>query len=71
MAINKRATKKRRLKFIKDDIQDILDKLSKLKVDLETEGEDGVSLITHISNIQIACNLNDNEPDGWKLKTEI
>ena len=69
--ICKRATKKRRLKFISEDIQKIQTELLKRKIDLETEDEDGVSLLTYICNIQTACNLNDNEPDEWKLNSEI
>jgi len=69
--IVKRATKKRRLKFISEDIQKIQTELSKRKIDLETEDDNGVSLLTYITNIQTACNLNDNEPDEWKLNSEI
>ena len=69
--IVKRATKKRRLKFISEDIQKIQTELLKRKIDLETEDDDGVSLLTYITNIQTACNLNDNEPDEWKLNSEI
>ena len=69
--IVKRATKKRRLKFISEDIQKIQTELSKRKIDLETEDDNGVSLFIYITNIQTACNLNDNEPDEWKLNSEI
>jgi len=66
------ATKKsRRLKFIEEDVQKILTELKRRDIDLEVENEDGVSLITYISNIEIACDLTDNEPDNWKLKNEL
>ena len=58
-----------RLGFIQGDIIDIVNLLSSKGVNLvEVAQADGTTLETLINNIMIACDLTDDESDGWVMK---
>ena len=65
------ATPERRLQFIKEDIASIFNVINAndpkiLKLDSHPECEIG----TLLNNIDIACDLNDDEPNSWRVKGE-
>ena len=65
------ATPERRLQFIKEDIASIFTIIHDndpkiLKLDSHPECEIG----TLLNNINIACDLNDDEPNSWRVNGE-
>jgi hypothetical protein len=61
---NQQAEATKRLQFIKEDVTKIINALPPSVLD---DNHDGVPILTLLSNIEIATDLNDNEPDNWKL----
>jgi hypothetical protein len=61
-----------RLAMVLDDVKALLEFIDDSRLmeafDKPTKYTD--SALTHISNIEIACDLNDDEPLNWKLYTK-
>jgi hypothetical protein len=49
------------------DVADIRKALAEQGVDIEKIDSQGSSLQTYLNNIEIACDLNDDESDNWKI----
>lgn len=67
----KEATPRRRLLFIQDDlasIRKVIEANDEKIYELEAHPECAIG--TLLNNIQIACDLNDDEPNNWKTNKE-
>lgn len=56
---------KHRLEMVKDDVISIRKALGGFDFDFEETDIEGSSVGTYLTNIEVACNLNSNESDGW------
>lgn len=65
------ATPKRRLLFIKDDLDSIRKVIQANNPEIyELEAHPECAIGTLLNNIEIACDLNDDEPNNWKTNKE-
>ncbi len=65
------ATPKRRLLFIQDDLNSIRKVIQANNPDIyELEAHPECAIGTLLNNIEIACDLNDDEPNNWKTDKE-
>jgi hypothetical protein len=65
------ATPKRRLLFIQDDLNSIRNVIQANNPDIyELEAHPECAIGTLLNNIEIACDLNDDEPNNWKTDKE-
>jgi hypothetical protein len=62
---------KRRLTFVLEDVRKILDNLPSSSPVLQTNITEYTTLETHLSNIEIASDLSDDESTFWKTKFEV
>ena len=65
------ATPERRLQFIKDDIDNIRTVINANNPNiLEMDAHPECAIGTLLNNIEIACDLNDDEPNLWRTENE-
>lgn len=65
------ATPKRRLLFIQDDLESIRKVIQANDIKIyEMEAHPECAIGTLLNNIEIACDLNDDEPNQWKTDRE-
>jgi hypothetical protein len=65
------ATPRRRLLFIQDDLASIRKVIDANNPDIyEMEAHPECAIGTLLNNIEIACDLNDDEPNNWKTDKE-
>lgn len=64
----------RRLKLIREDLNKLTNLLNEADFDTGETGfidSDGQWVGVYISNIEIACDLEDKESDNWLLKEDL
>lgn len=59
-----------RLKLVLDDCVSLRRVLGRKDIDMSIEELGDTSISTLIANIEIACDMNDNESDNWKLHND-
>ena len=62
---------KRRLAFVLEDVREILKNLPSSSPVLQTNITEYTTLETHLSNIEIASDLSDDESTFWKTKFDV
>jgi hypothetical protein len=62
---------KRRLTFVLEDVREILKNLPSSSPVLQTNITEYTTLETHLSNIEIASDLSDDESTFWKTKFDV
>ena len=62
---------KRRLTFVLEDVREILKNLPSSSPVLQTNITEYTTLETHLSNIEIATDLSDDESTFWKTKFDV
>lgn len=66
----KKNTAERRLTLVFDDLVNLRRALIEQGVDTAKEDSQGTFIQTYMDNIEIACDLNDDESDGWKFSNK-
>jgi hypothetical protein len=65
---SKDVSEAQRLRFIADDIKSLVKFIKDKRLDAIFELQDdlGATGWNYVSNIEVACDLNDDEPKNWK-----